>query len=379
MRRTRAKMKLRTFVVIGIGAVLAFSGQARGVNEEEEPSLGQKIKRFFIRPSPTPQKKLHKKASPTPKKERPKRSPSPNPSPSALPSASPSETDSRSSPSETISPEPSPTATPESTSTITIEPATPSAAPSRPPSAQHTEIFEPVRPISPPPRRRVQKQPSPTGEETALPRPKETPLPKAAASASPKKGNAAVATISTSEIAGYENYPAEVRQILDLGLSLTTQNLGYKYNSADPTNGGMDCSGFIYYVLSKTGIKDVPRDAREQYIWVRKAGTFQAVLAQRDDTFELDALKPGDLLFWAAAYGVNRDPEVTHTMIYLGREKATDQRIMVGASDGRIYKGHPRFGVSVFDFKVGRAHPKKANEPGPMFVGYAPLPGLRGE
>jgi peptidoglycan DL-endopeptidase CwlO len=141
----------------------------------------------------------------------------------------------------------------------------------------------------------------------------------------------------------------------------------------------MDCSGFIYYVLSNTGIRDVPRDAREQYIWVRKAGTFQAVLAQRDDTFELDALKPGDLLFWASTYSVNRDPDITHTMIYLGREKATNQRIMVGASDGRTYKGQPRFGVSVFDFKVSRAHPKKDNEPGPMFVGYAPIPGLRGE
>ena len=343
MRRSRAKMKLRTFLVIGISAALAISGQARGVNDEEEPSLGQKIKRFFTGQSPTPQKKIHKKASPTPKNEKPKRS------------SSPSETGSRSSPSETISPEPSATAMPESTSTITVEAATPSAAPSRPPSVQPTQTFEP------------------------LPHPKETPLPKAAASASPKKGNAAVATISPSEIAGYENYPAGVRQILDLGLSLTTQNLGYKYNSADPTNGGMDCSGFIYYVLSKTGIKDVPRDARDQYIWVRKAGTFQAVLAQRDDTFELDALKPGDLLFWAATYSVNRDPEITHTMIYLGREKATDQRIMVGASDGRTYKGQRRFGVSVFDFKVGRAHSKRDNEPGPMFVGYAPIPGLHGE
>jgi hypothetical protein len=90
------------------------------------------------------------------------------------------------------------------------------------------QSFEPVRPISPPPSRETQTQPSPIGGQTALPGPKETPLSKAGAFASPKKGNAAVATISPSEIADYENYPAEVRQILDLGLSLTTQNLGYK-------------------------------------------------------------------------------------------------------------------------------------------------------
>jgi cell wall-associated NlpC family hydrolase len=187
------------------------------------------------------------------------------------------------------------------------------------------------------------------------------------------------ATISSAEISGYENYPAEIRKIIDRALSMTTQNLGYKYGSADPASGGMDCSGFIYYILSQSGIKDVPRDAREQYVWVRKGGNFQAVLAHRDDTFELDALKPGDLLFWTSTYSVNRDPDITQTMIYLGREKATNQRIMVGASDGRTYKGQSHLGVSVFDFKVSRLGPKSEKQPGAVFVGYARIPGLRAE
>ena len=185
-----------------------------------------------------------------------------------------------------------------------------------------------------------------------------------------------MSTIAPYDIEGYAKYSEEVRKILDLSLSLTTQNLGYKYGSADPVNGGLDCSGFIYYVLGKCGYKDVPRDAREQYIWVRKAGTFQAVLAHRDDTFELDALQPGDLLFWAGTYNVNRDPAITHTMIYLGREKGTNQRIMVGSSDGRTYKGQQRFGASVFDFKVGPIAPKKDGLT-PVFVGYGRIPGLR--
>jgi peptidoglycan DL-endopeptidase CwlO len=163
--------------------------------------------------------------------------------------------------------------------------------------------------------------------------------------------------------------------VLDLALDLTTQNLGYKYGSADPKNGGMDCSGFIYYVLNKCGMSNVPRDAREQYIWVRKAGKFQAVLGHSQDTFELDALKPGDLLFWSGTYNVDRDPGITHTMIYLGREKATNQRIMVGSSDGRTYKGQSRFGVSVFDFKIAGRR-ASGTEPGPTFVGYARIPGL---
>jgi cell wall-associated NlpC family hydrolase len=240
--------------------------------------------------------------------------------------------------------------------------------------------LEPVRPINPAPRARPRATPSPVAEETASPTaaPIATPSPKLAATPSGKP-TIPNATISSAEISGSENYPAEIRKIIDRALGLTTQNLSYKYGSADPANGGMDCSGFIYYVLSQSGIKDVPRDAREQYVWVRKSGNFQAVLAHRDDTFELDALKPGDLLFWTGNYSVNRDPDITHTMIYIGREKATNQRIMVGASDGRIYKGQSRFGVSVFDFKVSRLGPKSEKQPGAVFVGYARLPGLHAE
>jgi cell wall-associated NlpC family hydrolase len=198
----------------------------------------------------------------------------------------------------------------------------------------------------------------------------------AAVTPTPSKGRTAPVSISPSEVAGYEKNPAAVRKILDIGLDLTTKNLGYKYGSADPAQGGMDCSGFIYYVLKQAGFNDVPRDAREQYIWVRKAGKFQAVLGRSQDTFELDALKPGDILFWAGTYHIDRDPGITHTMIYLGRDKATNERIMVGASDGRTYKGQSRFGVSVFDFKMAGRKAPASGEPGPTFVGYASIPGL---
>ena len=240
-------------------------------------------------------------------------------------------------------PEPSVTASPAASST---------------PDALTSSLLNPkaVRPITPAPRAKHSPSPSPVAKPTPAPN----------------------ATLSSAEIAGYESYPPEVRKMIDLALSLTSQNLDYKYGSADPANGGMDCSGFIYYVLSKSGMSDVPRDAREQYAWVRKAGNFQAVLAHSDDTFELDALKPGDLLFWSGTYSVDRDPPITHTMIYLGREKATNHRIMVGASDGRTYKGQSRFGVSVFDFKVSRAKATEDNRPGPAFVGYARIPGLPG-
>ena len=136
----------------------------------------------------------------------------------------------------------------------------------------------------------------------------------------------------------------------------------------------MDASGFVQYALSQAGVKNVPRDAREQYIWVRKAGNFQAVLSQKDDSFELDALKPGDLLFWATPFSVSHDPEITQTMIYIGRDKSTNQRLMIGATERRPFKGQVRSGVNVFDFKVAR--PKSEKEVNAVFVGYGRVPGL---
>ncbi len=217
---------------------------------------------------------------------------------------------------------------------------------------------------------------TPVKTPVSRPTPSRPPIIKPPPSPVGKKGAIPNATISTVEISGSESYSPEVQKVIDLGLNLTTQNLGYKINSADPAGRGMDSSGFVYHVLSRCGIKDVPRDAREQYVWVRKAGTFEAVLAQRDDSFELDALKPGDLLFWATPYSVSREPDVIQTMIYIGRDKATNQRLMVGASEGRTYKGQMRKGVGAFDFKIGRTASKASKEPAAVFVGYGHIPGL---
>jgi hypothetical protein len=52
-------------------------------------------------------------------------------------------------------------------------------------------------------------------------------------------------------------------------------------------------------------------------------------------------------MFWSGTYDIDRDPPITHSMIYLGREKSTGRRVMVGASDGRVYRDQSRFGVSI--------------------------------
>ncbi len=174
----------------------------------------------------------------------------------------------------------------------------------------------------------------------------------------------------------FSQQPPKIQALIEAALALTRQNLTYTYSSADPANGGMDCSGFIYYILTQAGLKDVPRDASGQYSWVRKTENFHAVISRRLDGFELDELKPGDLLFWSGTYTTDRDPPVTHTMLYLGREKETGNRVMAGATDGRSYHGLERWGVSVFDFKAVPPGSPSSGGVTPRFIGYGPVPGL---
>lgn len=179
------------------------------------------------------------------------------------------------------------------------------------------------------------------------------------------------ASLDPEEIEGFDQYPPKVQSLLRSALTLSDLKLGYAYGSADPKQGGMDCSGAVYYILQQAGLSDVPRSSSEQYAWARKAGTFRAVLSTQRDSFELNELAPGDLLFWSGTYDIKRDPPVTHSMIYLGKAKSDGLPVMFGSSDGRSYRGQKQWGVGVFDFKISQ--PTEKN-PG-RFVGYAKIPG----
>jgi cell wall-associated NlpC family hydrolase len=198
----------------------------------------------------------------------------------------------------------------------------------------------------------------------------------APATRNPRPSIAPDASLDTTQLEDFSAQPENIRSLIEAALDLTRQNLTYTYSSADPANGGMDCSGFVYYVLTQAELHDVPRDASGQYAWVRKADKFRAVISRGLDGFELDELKPGDLLFWSNTYKTDRDPPVTHTMIYLGREKGTGNRVMVGSSDGRSYRGLQRWGVSVFDLKPVQTSSLPPGGTAPRFIGYGSIPGL---
>lgn len=180
---------------------------------------------------------------------------------------------------------------------------------------------------------------------------------------------APAASLTPAALRHFAKLPTARQEILTYALGLTERNLTYTAASADPAAGGMDCSGVIYHVLQKFGYSQVPRQSNEMYQWMWEAGTFRAFNGKSLATFEMKQLAPGDLLFWTNTTShTDRDPPITHVMMYLGEQVADGHPVMFGSSDGRTYNHVSRWGVSVFDFQL------PGESSAARFIGYAHLP-----
>ena len=184
----------------------------------------------------------------------------------------------------------------------------------------------------------------------------------------PKQKPAMVSSLDPQDIVEYEQQPEKIQKLISSALAMTKMDLTYTYGSNNPKNGGMDCSGAIQYLLRKQGFRQTPRQANLIHAWSDKNGTLIPAKVHKLNAPELDALKPGDLLYWSGTYKIDR--HITHVMMYLGTDKKTKKPVMFGASDGRPYNGKRRRGVSVFEFRLPK--PEKKSK----FEGYGPIPGM---
>jgi cell wall-associated NlpC family hydrolase len=175
--------------------------------------------------------------------------------------------------------------------------------------------------------------------------------------------------LATADLEEYPSLDGLRKRIVDEALDLAAEEswLKYQYGSADPDSGGLDCSGSVYYILQRVGI-DPPRSSAAQFTWTKEEGALTDVAATVTSTGDaaFKDLRPGDLLFWSGTYEPTdgRTVPVSHVQIFLGHEKATGEPVMVGASDGRTYRGTKREGYGVFDFKLPKAGSKA------RFLGY---------
>lgn len=184
---------------------------------------------------------------------------------------------------------------------------------------------------------------------------------------------AAVSSIFPKDLVEYETLSPEVQRIIKTSLGLTKKDLAYTYGSCTPTKGGMDCSGTIHHLLKSLGYEDAPRMSHTIYLWLQNKSTLtqlEHVYTSSHPRFQL--LRPGDLVFWEGTYSVQeRDPPISHVMLYLGTLKKDGKGVLFGASSGRRYRGKKIHGVSVFDFKV----PSKQSRA--RMVAFGPVPGIR--
>ncbi|HEU5280486.1 MAG TPA: NlpC/P60 family protein [Gammaproteobacteria bacterium] len=174
-------------------------------------------------------------------------------------------------------------------------------------------------------------------------------------------------SITPDDLVGFDDYPRDVKKLITDALALADQHLPYRFGSTDPSVG-LDCSGAISYLLKESEVDDVPRQADQIYQWAWENGQFSAVNSKRISSFEFAKLKPGDLLFWSGTYPVQRDTDVTHVMMYIGRDK-DNRPLMFGATSNRVYQGKPD-GVGVFSFNMPSGRTKA------RFLGYACVPHL---
>jgi cell wall-associated NlpC family hydrolase len=100
----------------------------------------------------------------------------------------------------------------------------------------------------------------------------------------------------------------------------------------------MDCSNTSRYLYKVTAGIQLPRTASDQYYYLHLQGKAWDVPLNSqgfvDTEYLRQNLKPGDLLFWENTYRPERQPPITHVMVYLGTNEK-GQWIMAGSQSSR--------------------------------------------
>lgn len=147
----------------------------------------------------------------------------------------------------------------------------------------------------------------------------------------------------------------------------------YLYGGNGAADGGFDCSGAMYFILRKVGLK-APRTSSAQFSWVENDSRMHLVPveAEAPGHASFAHLQPGDLVFWAGTYQPTdvRKNAITHVAICLGTEVRDGHPVMINATNGRSYRGKKGNGLGVYDFRV----PRKGGRS--RLIGYGTPPGL---
>jgi cell wall-associated NlpC family hydrolase len=117
----------------------------------------------------------------------------------------------------------------------------------------------------------------------------------------------------------------------------------------------MDCSNTARYLYKVTTGIELPRTASDQYYYLHLQGKAwdvpQLANGLPDTVYLRENLKPGDLLFWENTYRPEREPPITHVMVFLGTN-AQGQWIMAGSQTSRGGEhNRPNGGPDIYVFR----------------------------
>ena len=177
------------------------------------------------------------------------------------------------------------------------------------------------------------------------------------------------ALIATADLKEFDSLPADRKKLIETAIAVVRDSpwLPYTDQGADPTKGGFDCSGAMYFVMRKAGLEP-PRASAGQFQWLKENKRLNEVPADATtlDHPSLKKLQPADLLFW----GYPETGRINHVAMYLGTEKKDGLAVMINSTDGRSYRGVQANGYGVYDFRMPKAGSKT------IFMGYGTAPGI---
>jgi peptidoglycan DL-endopeptidase CwlO len=184
------------------------------------------------------------------------------------------------------------------------------------------------------------------------------------------------AEISPEDLNEFATLPDQRRKMIETALTVLRDSpwLPYTIAGSEPNAGGFDCSGAIFFILSKIGI-EAPRSSEAQFEWLKSNSRLHTVSpgTTEQTSPEFAKLKPGDLVFWAVSAATPEEPNavrIHHVAMYLGTEKKDKRPVMINATDGRSYRGQKANGYGVYDFSI-----PKAESPSKI-AGYGTPPGI---
>jgi len=190
-----------------------------------------------------------------------------------------------------------------------------------------------------------------------------------------KSGYGKPALIATADLTKFDELPADRRKLIECAIAVARDSpwLPYTVGGGEPSQGGFDCSGAMYFVMRKAGLAP-PRISLAQFQWIKMNGRMHDVPAEAANLKHpsLKKLHPGDLLFWGNRGSADDGGtiNITHVAMYLGTEKKDGLPVMINSTDGRSYRGTKANGYGVYDFRLPLAGAKVA------FMGYGTPPGI---